>query len=58
MPNRLQQDRVCSCLSKPTMPSLMLSFRRWLDLDRGIVAATPTLHRAVIKALQTLPPPQ
>jgi hypothetical protein len=39
-------------------PLLMLLLCRWLDLDRGIVAATPTLHRAVIKALQTLPPPQ
>lgn len=29
---------------------------RWLDLDRGIVASTPTLHAAVIKALVTMSP--
>ena len=45
----------CSVESR-SVTVLLLS--RWLDLDRGIVAATPTLHSAVIKALQTLPPPQ
>ena len=27
---------------------------RWLDLDRGIVAASPLLHASVIKALEGL----
>jgi len=28
---------------------------RWLDLDRGIVAATPSLHAAILQALKTVP---
>ena len=29
---------------------------RWLDLDTGIVAASPALHAAIIEQLKTLKP--
>ncbi len=25
---------------------------RWLDLDRGIVSATPTVHKALLQAIK------
>ncbi len=27
---------------------------RWLDLDRGIIAGSPTLHAAVLKAIKAV----
>ena len=27
---------------------------RWLDLDRGIVTSTPTVHAALIKAIKEI----
>ena len=34
--------------------SLDFSKGRWLDFDRGIITSTPTVHAALLKAIQEI----
>ena len=40
----------CMCAGK----ALDFSKGRWLDLDRGIITATPAVHTALLKAIETV----